>query len=609
MTTVDPVQDFVTTPMVPSQNVAQSYADEKKSLDKGDADVYVSSPVVDDRDPELIPTPEEMKTLRRVPAGMPVVAILMCLIEFSERASYYGSSGPFNNFINNPLPEGGPGTGAVAPGAAGMEQSAGALDKGSAITTALTKTFTFLAYVIPIAGGIIADNYWGRFKTICVGTFVGFIAHVILVVPAIPSVIKKPDASLGTFIISILILAFAAGFIKPSLGPLLCDQSPVKEATIATTKKGERVIIDPEETVKRYLLIFYGCINIGALFQIATQYSARLVGFWLAYLLPGILYMLMPLVLVFAAPRLVKLPPQGSVLPDVWRVFKCCCSNGGWKRIGRGGDDWWNAAKPSVRAANGHGEVIYDDLFVDEVRQTLNACAVFLLIPIFVLANGGLGNSQNDMSNAMTKGGVPNDLIGNFNSIAIIVFTPIVTFGFYPLCSKLGWPVRPMARMTIGFLLASVGCICAAIIQWRIYKTSPCGHYASHCKVGTTVSPISLWWQIPQIFFPALGELFVNVTSYELAYTRSPPRMKNFVYAIALFNSAIGAAITMALAAVVVDPNLHIPWIVLACLTFILAWVFPTYFKELNNFDFEWSAEERAAAKAQTVGPRDEEKY
>lgn len=67
---VDPVNDFVTTPMVPSQKVTpQHYDDEKKSVEHTVA--YVTQPVADDRDPELIPTPEELKTLRRVPAGMP----------------------------------------------------------------------------------------------------------------------------------------------------------------------------------------------------------------------------------------------------------------------------------------------------------------------------------------------------------------------------------------------------------------------------------------------------------------------------------------------------------------------------------------------------------
>lgn len=56
--------------------------------------------------------------------------------------------------------------------------------------------------------------------------------------------------------ISLIILAFAGGLIKPSLGPLLCDQSPVKRPVIRITKKGERVILDPQATVSRYLNVF-----------------------------------------------------------------------------------------------------------------------------------------------------------------------------------------------------------------------------------------------------------------------------------------------------------------------------------------------------------------
>lgn len=40
-------------------------------------------------------------------------------------------------------------------------------------------------------------------------------------------------------------------------------------------------------------MVFYWCINIGAFFALATTYAERLVGFWLAYLLPGIVYCLM----------------------------------------------------------------------------------------------------------------------------------------------------------------------------------------------------------------------------------------------------------------------------------------------------------------------------
>lgn len=62
------------------------------------------------------------------------------------------------------------------------------------MATAVTQSFTFLAYVFPIMGGIVSDVWWGRFKTLCVGTGVGAFAHVLLVVPAIPSVIASGNA-------------------------------------------------------------------------------------------------------------------------------------------------------------------------------------------------------------------------------------------------------------------------------------------------------------------------------------------------------------------------------------------------------------------------------
>ena len=83
----------------------------------------------------------------------------------------------------------------------------------------------------------------------------------------------------------------------------------------------------------------------------------------------------------------------------------------------------------------------------------------------------------------------------------------------YPFFDRIRKPLKPMTRMCIGFLLASIGCVFAAVIQARIYATSPCGKYASKCKEHSTVS---LWWQLAPIGIPAIGELFVNVTSYEL---------------------------------------------------------------------------------------------
>lgn len=52
------------------------------------------------------PTAEEEKTLRKVSGSIPWVTWLLCLVEFAERASYYGAKQVFMNFMMNELPPG-----------------------------------------------------------------------------------------------------------------------------------------------------------------------------------------------------------------------------------------------------------------------------------------------------------------------------------------------------------------------------------------------------------------------------------------------------------------------------------------------------------------------
>lgn len=44
---------------------------------------------------------------------------------------------------------------------------------------------------------------------------------------------------------------------------------------------------------------FYLLINIGAFIGVATAYLAKYVGFWASYLLPGIIYFMLPVFLIW----------------------------------------------------------------------------------------------------------------------------------------------------------------------------------------------------------------------------------------------------------------------------------------------------------------------
>jgi POT family proton-dependent oligopeptide transporter len=50
------------------------------------------------------PTAEDYKTLREVADAIPYSAYLVIVIEFCERFTYYGLTGPFQNYIQNPAP-------------------------------------------------------------------------------------------------------------------------------------------------------------------------------------------------------------------------------------------------------------------------------------------------------------------------------------------------------------------------------------------------------------------------------------------------------------------------------------------------------------------------
>lgn len=59
------------------------------------------------------PTEEEKATLRKVAGTIPWISWILCVAEMAERASYYGASQVFNNYMQFPLPEGGNRSGAA----------------------------------------------------------------------------------------------------------------------------------------------------------------------------------------------------------------------------------------------------------------------------------------------------------------------------------------------------------------------------------------------------------------------------------------------------------------------------------------------------------------
>ncbi|KAF2442163.1 peptide transporter PTR2-A [Karstenula rhodostoma CBS 690.94] len=520
-----------------------------------------------------LPTDEEKRTLRRVGDKVPKAAFLVAVVELCERFTYYGASGLFQNYIQRNR------DGRDGPGALGL---------GHQGATGLSTFFQFWCYVTPIFGAIIADQYLGKYNTILIFCFVYIAGLLILTITSVPSSLSH-GAGLGGFITAIIVIGFGTGGIKSNVAPLIADQYRRRQMKITTDKKtGERVIIDPAITITRIYMIFYFCINLGSLSLIATPYMERDVGFWSAFLLCLCMFLVGTVTLVLGRKVYVVRPPQGSVVTDCFRAI--------WMMIkGRNMD----AAKPTYQAGLGNDTIAtkikWDDRFVDEVKRALIACKVFCFYPVYWVVYGQFSNNFVSQAGQMESHGIPNDLMQNFDPIAIIFFLPIVERLLMPALRRANIRFPPINRIVAGFWIASLAMVYAAVLQHFIYKAGPC-YESPGCDASLDANgqaqgnKIHIAAQTGAYMLIGISEIFASVTGYEYAYTKAPPSMKSFVQSMFLLTNAFGSAISEALNPVLYDPAIQWMYVGIAVASFVAGCLIWVLFHHLNDTEEEMNA-------------------
>ncbi|EIW81520.1 PTR2-domain-containing protein [Coniophora puteana RWD-64-598 SS2] len=528
------------------------------SIEKKDLGSDVGSSIETDSAHEGLefPTVDELTTLRRVQDDVPWNAYAIAFVELAERFSYYGSSIVFVNYIQQPLPSS---TGADPNG------QAGALDKGQQTATGLNTFYAFWSYFAPLIGALIADTYWGRYKTVCVSVGIAMLGHIIMIISSVPGIIGT-DASFGVFVLSMIVTGFGAGMFKANISPLIAEQYRKTKLFIKVLPSGERVIVDPSLTISRIYMYFYLFINVGSLLgQIGMVYAEKYIGYWLAYTLPTIVFALCIPVLWWGNSRYRKSPPTGSVLAAALRLWRYA-ARGRWSlnpvktmRNLKAADFWENAKPSHISPDERPRWMAFDDNWVDEVRRGFKACAVFLWYPLYWLAYNQLVSNLTSQAATMSTHGVPNDVLNNLDPLALIIFIPICDLFIYPALARAGIKFTALKKIAWGFFMAAAAMIWATVIQYYLYKTNPCGHAAATCVDAAgdpLVSPINVWAQTGSYVLIAFSEIFASITGLEYAFTKAPKNMRSLVMSIFLFQSAFASAIGEAFNPLAADPLL-----------------------------------------------------
>ena len=298
------------------------------------------------------------------------------------------------------------------------------------------------------------------------------------------------------------------------MSPTIIDQYQYQSPYVAELKTSERVIIDPETTVQRMMLVYYLAISVGAFFGIATTYAEKDVGYWFSFLVSAVVCFICPIVLIYARKRTIKNPPQANILVDFFKVIAFAFKQNGLKGIGRHG--YLDVARPSTIAQSSQESISlvnWTDTFVADVGRTLEVCQIFVFFIMYNINSSGIGNLHQSQASAMRTNGAPNDLLSNFQPLVVVLAIPILNYMVYPFLRKHHIPFPRITRITVGFCLAALSPAIGAILQWRIYQTSPCGYHATGCKIGDRVSDLSVWTQIPLFILQGLSECFASVTA------------------------------------------------------------------------------------------------
>jgi POT family proton-dependent oligopeptide transporter len=407
--------------------------------------------------------------------------------EFAERSSYYGMRAILFLYMTLVMK--------LAVSTAGPAYSA----------------FKMTAYILPLAGGYIADRWLGRYWTI-VGFAIPYVlGHFILGIP-----------NLVAMTIALLLLAGGSGVIKPNISTLMGE-------TYDEKRPGN------ERLRSAAFMWFYFSINVGAL---VSQFGLPVVrqNYILNHVTPEVRAQLEQA--LKEGKNILELAP-----PDVRQeAFAVAFTVPAWLMVGSllafaAGKPFYAKRKPQ------HVDLTPEERALQ--RRTLSRLfGIFALVVVF-----WVGYEHNDTLwvdfiekhvNLKLPGWIPHtELLGDtaapdqlqfLNALFVIILVPTfaILFGLIDPKVRIFTAYR---KVLAGFILtaAAVGIMATAAL---IVQAEPS-------------TKVSIYWPTAAYIVLTVGEVLLYATMLEIAYAAAPKSMKGFVSACFLVTNALGNLVNM----------------------------------------------------------------
>ncbi|KAI9229405.1 MAG: POT family-domain-containing protein [Piptocephalis tieghemiana] len=481
---------------------------------------------------------------------VPFPAWFIIATELCERFAFYGASLLFQQYMLQHL----------------------GLPKNT--STAINRCFTFFAYLTSMIGAFIADTYWGKYRTIVIFAIVYMLGLILLAASASTASVAAGFGLAGFCLALFLFIAPGTGGIKSNVSAFAAEQV---EPGIKPTKV-VGVYTDSRMTVESVFRYFYWAINVGSFVgQLVCPIVAK-TNYAYAFMIPAIVFFFGIVAIILGRKKYVTKNPNGTVLRKVIRCIRYARKN---KSKLAPGAYWLDAAK----GQGPDGE--WDDLFVDGLGRSIQACKVFLFYPFYWALYGNMqDNFINQGVNLKRPSWLGPEQLNLVNSIVLIICIPLFDRFFFPVMRRFGFKLGPIVRITIGFTICTLGFVYVTVLQNALYNTGPYYNFQDLTglpKGEDPVNDISVWLQVPPYIFIAISEIFASATGLEYAFKQAPSEMKSLVLALFLFTNCGGSLIGLILSIWSKDPNFVYVFGIQTGILGVMTIIFYFVFRKFDN--------------------------
>jgi POT family proton-dependent oligopeptide transporter len=342
----------------------------------------------------------EFRTEPLATSSMPSGVVHLVANEGAERFSYYGMRAILVVFMTGML-----------------VNTQGDLDPmGEAEAKSYYHLFASAVYFFPFLGAVLADAFWGKYKTIILLSLVYCGGHVVLAM----------DHTRVGLLVGLTLIAIGSGGIKPCVSANLGDQFGLANGHLLT----------------KAFAWFYFAINVGAFgSMMLTPWLLKHYGPSLAFGVPGILMFLATVIFWAGRNHYVHIPPDRS------GVLQELTNPKAWRAIGK---------LAGIYVFVAFFWSLYDQTSSAWVLQARHMNRVWMGIEW-----------------------LPSQ-IQAVNPVLIMVFIPLFTYGVYPFLNRIVsmTPLRKMAMgffMAVGAFLISayieqqIGSGMEPAIAWQLF--------------------------------------------------------------------------------------------------------------------------------------------